>query len=304
MSWRTVVISKRAKLDKELGYLVVRGETKKRIALSEINVLVVESTAVSLSAALLAELMARNIGVIFCDEKRYPCSQLLSLHHSHDSSDKLRMQLRWRQDVKELIWTELVRVKLQRQRDLLVLLDLPEAAALNNYLEELRSNDVTNREGLAAKVYFGALFGKGFTRATDSPINAGLNYGYALLLSSCCRLLAAKGYLTQLGIHHDNGDNAFNLGSDLMEPLRPFVDLAVYKLWYESRLVTFETEEKHALLEVLNRQVLYDKKKYFLNKAIDAYCQSVMDSLNEEDESLLQFCSFLKDEKIATQADV
>lgn len=267
------------------------------MALSEIAVLIVESTAVSLSVALMAELVNRNIGVIFCDEKRYPCSQLLPLHHSHDSSDKLRLQLQWRPEAKAQVWTELVRAKIQRQQDVLTLLGLAEAAALEGLLEELQHNDASNREGAAAKVYFSALFGKGFTRATDSPLNAGLNYGYAVLLSACCRLIAAKGYLTQLGIHHDNGDNSFNLGSDLVEPLRPFVDLAVYKLWYQGKLISFETEEKHALLGALDRQVLFDNKKYFLNKAIDAYCQSVLDSVNEGDESLLQFCHFLKGEK-------
>lgn len=297
MSWRTVVISKLAKLDKELGYLVVRGEKKQRVPLGEIAMLIVESTAVSLTAALLAELTARNIGVVFCDEKRYPCAQLLPLHQSHDSSYKLRQQLRWREEIKGKIWTELVRVKIQRQKDALTLFGVEKASVLADFLEDLEYNDSSNREGPAAKVYFAALFGKGFTRAVDSPVNAGLNYGYALLLSACCRLIASRGYVTQLGIHHDNGDNPFNLGSDFMEPLRPFVDVAVCRLWREGKLVDFETEEKHALLEVLNRQVLYDNKKFYLNKAIDVYCQSVLDSLNEGDESLLRFCSFLENEK-------
>ena len=70
MSWRIVVISKRAKLDLQLGYLVVRGDEVVKIVLSEISTLLIESTAVSLTASLIAELAKRKIKVIFCDEKR------------------------------------------------------------------------------------------------------------------------------------------------------------------------------------------------------------------------------------------
>lgn len=69
MSWRTVVISKRAKLDYQLGYLVVRSEETTKIHLGEISTILVESTAVSLTTCLLAELAKKKIKVIFCDEK-------------------------------------------------------------------------------------------------------------------------------------------------------------------------------------------------------------------------------------------
>ena len=70
MSWRTVVISRSAKLDYKLDYLVVRQEEIRKIHLSEISILLIESTQVSLTAVLLNELMKRKIKVIFCDEKR------------------------------------------------------------------------------------------------------------------------------------------------------------------------------------------------------------------------------------------
>lgn len=42
MSWRVVVISKRAKLDYQLGYLVVRNESVTKIHLGEISTLLIE----------------------------------------------------------------------------------------------------------------------------------------------------------------------------------------------------------------------------------------------------------------------
>ena len=90
MSWRTVVITKSAKLDYQMGYMVVRMEDVVKIHISEISVLMIETTSVSLTAALLCELTKKKIKVIFCDEKRNPSSELLPYYGSHDTSMKIR----------------------------------------------------------------------------------------------------------------------------------------------------------------------------------------------------------------------
>ena len=56
MSWRTVIISSTAKLDYQMGYLVIRKDDVTKIHLSEIETVMIESTSVSLTAALLCEL--------------------------------------------------------------------------------------------------------------------------------------------------------------------------------------------------------------------------------------------------------
>ena len=66
MSWRIVVISKRAKLDLQLGQMVVRSDEITKVILSEISTIIIESTAVSLTTSLIAELAKRKIKVIFC----------------------------------------------------------------------------------------------------------------------------------------------------------------------------------------------------------------------------------------------
>lgn len=90
MSWRIVVISKRAKLDYQLGYLVVRNEEVTKIHLSEISTILIESTAATVTTSLLAELTKKKIKVIFCDEKRNPSSELVGYYGSHDTSNKIR----------------------------------------------------------------------------------------------------------------------------------------------------------------------------------------------------------------------
>ena len=53
MSWRIIVISRRAKLDYQMGYMVVRNEEVTKIHLSEISTILIESTAVSLTTSLI-----------------------------------------------------------------------------------------------------------------------------------------------------------------------------------------------------------------------------------------------------------
>ena len=96
MSWRIVVVHNTAKLDLQLQYLVVRSEMKtQKIHISEIALLLVESTSVSLTVGLLAELTRQKVKVIFCDQKRNPSSELVSYYGSHDTSNKVRTQISW-----------------------------------------------------------------------------------------------------------------------------------------------------------------------------------------------------------------
>lgn len=285
MSWRIVVISKRAKLDLQLGFLVVRGEETTKIHLGEISTVLIESTSVSLTTSLLAELARRKIKVIFCDEKRNPSSELISYYGSHDTSNKVRKQIAWKQRTKEAVWTEIVTEKIRKQKEILEFFGKQEAELLEGYLKEITWNDESNREGHSAKVYFNALFGLNFTRTEDNEINAALNYGYSIILSAFTREITANGYITQLGLFHDNMFNQFNLASDLMEPFRVLVDRKVLYMKFEE----FGHDEKMQLVDVLNDEVRIDGKIQYVNNAIKIYTKSVFDALNEDDSALVRF---------------
>lgn len=289
MSWRIIVISKRAKLDLQLGYMVVRSEEVTKVVLSEISTILIESTAVSLTTSLLAELTRRKIKVIFCDEKKNPSSELIGYYGSHDTSNKIRKQIAWRKNTKEAVWTEIVTEKIRKQKELLEMLGKEEAELLLSYLKEIVWNDTTNREGHAAKVYFNALFGLDFTRTEDNNINAALNYGYSIILSTFfTREIVANGYITQLGLFHDNMFNQFNLASDLMEPFRVLVDREVKQM----KLDSFEHDEKMQLVNILNQEVSIDGRIQYVNNAIKIYCKGVFDALNDDDSSLVRFYRF------------
>lgn len=285
MSWRIVVISRRAKLELKMNYLVVRDDEVKRVHLSEISTIIIETTAASLTTSLLCELSKRKIKVIFCDERRNPSSELIPYYGAHDTSGKVREQVGWRSETKSMIWTEIITEKIRNQARVLDEFKKEESKLIFSYIPQILLRDESNREGHAAKVYFNALFGMDFTRTADNATNATLNYGYSILLSAFAREIVSAGYITQLGLFHDNQFNQFNLASDLMEPFRQLVDRKVYLI----RPDEFSKEEKIEMINILNMTVEIAGRRQYVNNAIKIYCKSVFEALNEEDISEICF---------------
>lgn len=280
MTWRTVVIRERAKLDYSLNFMTVRQEAGvRKISLGEIYMVIVENTAVSLTAVLLNELVKNKIKVVFCDEKRNPSSELIQYYGSHDTSLKYKNQLEWSKESKERIWTRIVYEKIFNQMQFLKKLNKEEYRLLKQYLSELEWNDSTNREGFAAKVYFNALYGMDFSRNKECFVNAALDYGYSIILSAFNREIVATGYFTQLGLCHRNPFNKFNLSSDFMEPFRILVDEEVYNL----EGTEFTKDHKNKLINILNKTIMIDDKNQTVANAIKIYCRSLFSALAEND---------------------
>ncbi len=288
MSWRTVIIGKRAKLDYKSNYLVIRAEEELRIHISEIAILVVEDTAVALTAYLMAQLVKAKVKIIFCDEKRNPSFELLPYYASHDTSLKIRNQMSWKTSNKMLVWTEIVAEKIRKQAQLMRYLEIEKAEQLLDYLLDLKIGDPTNREAHAAKVYFNKLFGINFTRTEDNIINAALNYGYTIMLSAFNREIVALGYITQIGIFHDNQFNPFNLASDLMEPFRPLIDQVVYQL----SPIELDQNTKYQLIDVLNQRVIVAGKSVYVSNAIKIYVKSVLEAVSSGEIADIKFYNY------------
>jgi CRISPR-associated protein Cas1 len=284
MGFRTVVVNSRSKLECRLNFLIVRGETEKRIYINEINTLIVQSTAVSLTAALLSELVRNNVKVVFCDEKCNPSSELLPYYGSHNTSKRIKIQTGWTQEIKDEVWKVLIAKKITSQSELLKKRGFEtESIMLEEYAADVTPGDKTNREGHAAKVYFNCILPKGVTRRGSGFINGCLNYGYAVLLSAINREIVASGYMTQIGVWHDNEFNEFNLGSDMIEPLRTIIDETA--LTIEPGDATF----KHTMAGALNYEVTFADKKTTLDVAVRQYVKSVLYALEVNDPDEVTF---------------
>lgn len=286
MSWRTVVISNRCKLDLSMGYMVVRNEETTRILIDEIAILMIENPAVSMTGCLLSELINQKVRIVFCDEKRSPYAELQPYNGCHDCSRKIKQQMGWTEQQKLAVWTEIVSEKICNQSKILLEHEHDEEAAmLSGYVTEIQFGDVSNREGHAAKVYFNALFGKNFSRGQENPINAALNYGYGLILSAFNREVTLNGYLPHIGLCHDNMFNPYNLSCDLMEPFRVLVDRIVLDM----KPAEFGKCEKQQLLALLHSYVYVANANQTVLNAVKIYTRSVFDAVNGSEPGKISF---------------
>ena len=277
MSFRTVVIRKQSRISYKNNFLVVKQENdEKYIHLSEIDTIIVDSVSVSISAYLLREIADNKINIIFCDEKHNPFGELTPYYSKHNSSKMIKKQISWKQKDKDKIWAEIVKNKILNQALLLKKVSSEKYDLVFSYINEVVDGDKTNREGHAAKVYFNSLYGKFFVRNADDSINSALNYGYALLLSTINKEVINNGYLTQLGLHHKNEFNEFNLSCDLMEPFRVLIDNFVY--YNQER--KFDLDYKLDIVSILNNTYKYNNKNYTLKDIIKIFVKNTLESAN------------------------
>ena len=141
--------------------------------------------------------------------KKNPCAEISPFYSSYNTSEKIRSQIKWDEYIKGEVWQLIVKQKIKNQMNLLKLYEKDEYKMLEKYIDQVEFKDQSNREGHAAKVYFNALFGKDFSRSDDTNVNAALDYGYSILLASINRQVVSNGYITQIGIFHDNMFNQF-----------------------------------------------------------------------------------------------
>ena len=236
---------------------------------------------VSITSYLINELINNKIKLIFCDEKHNPAGEVIPYYGSFNTSKKILKQTNWKEERKDLVWQQIVKIKIHNQAMVLKELKIENYEKLLEFETQVLPGDKTNREGHAAKVYFNLLFGKKFIRGENDNINSSLDYGYTIMLSTMNKEIVSKGYITQLGINHRSEFNQFNLACDLMEPFRPLVD----KIVYENCNLELNKNQKYKLIDVLNNKIEIGHKEQYVGNAIPIYIQSVFDALENEKES-------------------
>lgn len=270
------------------NYLILRSDEVRKIHLSEVYYLMIACPAVNITGMALCELNRQKIKVVFCDEKRNPYGELTGYYGCCNCSKKLKMQAAWSRDTASAVNTAIIAQKIENQALLLRKYGFDDRAEmLEEYVAEIELDDVGNREGHAAKVYFNTLFGKEFNRDKDCFVNAALNYGYSIVLSDINRAVAACGRSTQIGINHRNEFNEFNFSCDLIEPLRVIVDEYVFNQGARE----FDKDYKFALVGLLNKRVKLDRE-YSLHDAIGVYVKNVTDSLDKSRSDTLLLYKF------------
>lgn len=282
MGYRQVIIKKSEKLHFKDNQLIIdKDNNSTKVPLEDINYILIEDSTTILTTRLLAELGKNAISLIVCDEKFEPTSIMYPYNYHFKQLDIFSHQLEIDDNIKKEFWNQIVKKKIENSIRVLEMTSKEEfpISKLNEYINEVVDGDTKNREGLAAKIYFRSIFGSDFIRFYDDNINAALNYGYTIIASAIIRNLAVYGLNTYLGIHHNSKINNFNLAYDFLEPYRSIIDKFVYDSKDDIVLpLSFEYRKK--LINLLNKEVLHQNKKYTIEYSIGLVIKSYIKSFS------------------------
>lgn len=281
MEYRNIFLANPARISVQREQLVIEQAEKFTVPLEDISAVLIESRQIVLTAHAAAALAEHGITVFFCDEKHLPCCQILPMNQYCRQKKLLMAQCDIPKPLKKQLWQKIVSQKIKNQAACLRLCGKQEWGDLQQMSEKVLSGDSDNREAVAAAFYFPALFGAGFSRNSDDPRNAALNYGYAILRGGIARNLVVHGLEPCIGLFHRSELNNFNLADDLIEAYRPVVDL------YVAQNFTAEDEvltpaQKTGLFNITNYLVSHSKKQYRVMLSIDRACTTLAGSMVEQ----------------------
>ncbi len=274
------------------GLVVVREQEKTlgELPVDSLLAVILSGDGITLSKKFLERMAEENIPVIICGANYMPLSIATPVSAHYRPLTVARLQIEASPVLYKQLWKRIVEIKITNQANALELCRgkaEPVLTKLRDKAKRVKSGDVENQEGQAARVYWNALFGGDFLRDPDEEgINSMLNYGYAVLRAACARAICACGLLPLLGIHHSNGYNAFCLADDLMEPFRPLVDLEVFRLAETGNKLELTPKNKRVLLRVLQSVMLLDNEQSSLVPLTQKTAQSLVRSLNEKEMRL------------------
>ena len=256
------------------------------IPVEDIGFIMLENQQISITLPLLNALADNNAAVIVCTDKMMPNAMLLNLDSNSVQGERYRDQINASEPLKKNLWKQTVEAKIRNQAALLDKLD-KDGSQLKPYWQNVKSGDTDNREGIAAKIYWDALFGNDFMRYRSgvSP-NEMLNYGYTVLRAAVTRSLMGSGLFPAFGIYHRNRYNAFPLADDIMEPYRPYVDEIVFDL-YANGEQELNKDVKAELLKLLYVDTVFDKVTRPLDLGLSVTTSSLAKCFSGDQKKIL-----------------
>jgi len=273
--WRSVMISRPARLRREHFSLAIDQEETAFVPFEDIAVIVLDHREITLTHPVLSACAEYGIGLYATGSNHQPAGVFLPFLPHSRTTRMMRKQLGISRPTAKQAWASIVRRKIENQAACLKLCGAKGADRLESYARRVRSGDPDNLEAQAAAFYFAQLYGPDFSRTDARWTNAALDYGYAVLRGAIARGLVAHGLHPTVGLFHDSEQNAFNLADDLIEPFRPLVDLHVAKhaALTEGELIP---ADKQALVALLNVDVGMPQGKMSVLSAIEYAVESLV----------------------------
>lgn len=262
------------------------------VALEDITVIVLENNQATMTTALLSMCAEKNIALFSCDSYHMPNGSFIPFHQHSRLSQIAHIQVEMKLPLKKQIWQKIITQKIINQSLALKYFKI-DNIQLELLIDKVKSGDSENLEALAARRYWSLLFDD-FTRDQKKldPRNVALNYGYAIVRGAVARSLVSYGLLPTFGVFHHSELNAYNLADDMIEPLRPMVDMVVKRLEREDELdANMGNGIKSALINVLVMQMRLDGEDVTVLHLCDVMAQSFVNAMKFNDVSRLKLPS-------------
>ena len=281
MAWRVVAIENPARLSLRDNQLVIAQDVEATLPIEDLDTLVLDSYGITTTANLLTALATKSTTTVICDEKHLPASVLLPYSQHSRQAKVSRQQLAMSQPLKKQLWQHVVEQKIVNQADVLWMVGLDDMS-IRKHASDVKSGDTSNRESIAARIYFDQLLDDA-TRRKPIWHNAALNYGYAMVRSHIARHIAARGLVASQGIFHHNELNSFNLADDLIEPYRAAVDLYILEkvapLHVGDRDANLTKHDRQLIIDILNYYVIMNGKKFTIKHAVERTVESFIECI-------------------------
>jgi CRISP-associated protein Cas1 len=300
MGFRQIYIEKAKKLSTADNCLeITRGDGKEDLSfpIEDLDMVFVEDPNAILSVRLLSALADKGVSLIVCGQNYLPSAQVTPFNGYYKQSETLNLQIEELPSKKNKLWEMIIRQKIANQAEVIRQTVNNEAALslMKDYLDQVKSGDEKNMEGIAARLYFKTLFGDNFIRFGETAVTSALNYGYSILTGALIRSIAANGLNGNLGIWHRGAQNANNLACDFVEPFRQVVDYYVYKNLTQMTL-PLSKECRGGLINLLNYSVEVRGKKFQVSYAISQFVSDYLNYLKSGDITLMAFPLFYVNE--------
>ena len=286
--FRTLLIEEGERLSVAHQVLQVEKQGKRiPIPINDIYCIVLDNLQAVITTAAINALCTAGAHIVVCNEKHVPSAVIYPEMVHYAPYGVVKKQLKMTQGLKDALWDQIVKGKLQNQAESLkyCIGDMDTYHRLQQLAEEVEEGDAGNREGIGAKLYFRHLFGSDFIRMEEDGINHALNYGYTIMRSAMIKTLYTFGYYPALGIHHISIYNGFNLGDDLMEPFRPLVDM-----WVDMHHQELEEDltqmQRRSLVNLLNLEMEYDHSRMKVRNVMARYVKHFTTAIEKETSSL------------------
>lgn len=301
MAFRTLTIDSAAEIHVRSGQLTVQRECDPKplqVDLDDLACIVLANLDITLSTGALNMISSHGITVLGCGRNYMPTTIALPFAPSSKYSQVVSRQLGMSAPFQKRLWKRIVQQKISNQARVLAIAGRTGANALEELAKAVRSGDIDNREAVAARTYF-PLLKEGYVRAEVSPTSSILNYGYAVIRSTLARAVVSHGFITSVGLHHDNVRNEFNLVDDLIEPFRPFVDLQMLDINLDNEdAENLSREARRAMTSVLRNACLINGHETSCLVAAELVVESLMQAIEDRDANKLKLPTLIPIRKV------